>query len=109
MPSPAGTVKPYVSFDTLPDRIHSRLQPQGVLVLNLLPLPGTDWEAMYARVSSSYARAHALHLEDYENRVIVAGDAIPDARETGRLLRGLLRELESDMMRQLGVRTIRFD
>jgi len=109
VPSPVGTVKPYVSFDTLPDRIHSRLRPGGVTIINLLPLPGTDWDAMYARVSNRYARALAVHLDEYENRILIAGDAIPNARETGRRLRAPLQRIGSDMLRQMRLRTIRFD
>jgi len=109
VPSPVGTVKPYVSFDTLPQRIHSRLRPAGVTIINLLPLPGTEWEAMYARVSMSYRRAVAVHLEEYENRILIAGDALPKARELGRVLRDPLRRIESDMFRQMRLQTIRYD
>jgi hypothetical protein len=109
VPSPIGTVKPYVSFDKLPRCIHSRLRPTGVVITNLLPLPGTEWDAMYARISSRYSRALAVHLDEYENRIVLAGDALPDARSTGRLLRERLSRLGSDMLRQMRVRTIRFD
>jgi len=109
VPSPIGTVKPYVSFDTLPQRILARLKPNGVVITNLLPMPGTEWEAMYARISSSYARATAIHLDDYENRIVIAGNTIPETRELGRRLRAVLAPLESDMLRQLRLRTIRFD
>jgi spermidine synthase len=109
VPSPVGTIKPYVSFATLPERIRSGLRPGGVAIINLLPLPGTEWEAMYARVSSGYRRAIAVHLADYENRILLAGDALPEARESGRRLREPLRAIGSDMQRQLRLRTIRFD
>ena len=108
VPSPAGTVKPYVSFDLLPQRIRMRLQPEGVVIINLLPLPGTEWDAIYARVSSPYQRAVVVHLDEYENRVLIAGDAIPDAREVGQRLRAELRSIGSDVLRQMRLKTLRF-
>ncbi|MEM8884517.1 MAG: hypothetical protein AAGD14_10635 [Planctomycetota bacterium] len=108
VPSPVGTIKPYVSFDSLPQRIHDRLKPEGVAITNVLPLPGTSWEAIYARMVLPYQRALVVHLDDFENRVLLCGDAIPDARSTGRLLRDALRALGSDALRQMRMETIRF-
>jgi hypothetical protein len=108
VPSPIGTVKPYVSFDSLPRLIRKRLAPGGVAITNVLPLPGTGWEAIYARLAMPYARAVAVHLEDYENRVVIAGDDIPDARAAGRLLRGALKTLGSDLLRQMRMETLRY-
>ncbi|MHC4955747.1 MAG: polyamine aminopropyltransferase [Planctomycetota bacterium] len=108
VPSPVGTVKPYVSLDTLPERIRSRLAPGGVAVTNLLPLPGTDWDALYARVAATHLRVIVVHLDDYENRIVLAGDALPNARETGQRLREALRVLESDLLRQVKLKTLRY-
>ena len=47
VPSPIGTLKPYVSFDSIPQRIRARLRPNGLVITNLLPLPGTEWDSMY--------------------------------------------------------------
>ena len=55
-----------------------------------------------------YARALAVHLEDYENRVVIAGDEIGDARETGRQLRAALQEIGSDLLRQMRMETLRY-
>ena len=108
VPSPIGTVKPYVSFDSLPRMIRGRLAPSGVAVTNVLPLPGTSWDAMYGRLAMPYARAVAIRLEEYENRVVIAGDDLPDARATGQLLRGALQGLGSDILRQMRMETIRY-
>ena len=108
VPSPIGTVKPYVSFDSLPRVIRTRLASRGVAITNVLPLPGTSWDAMYGRLAMPYARAVAIRLEEYENRVVIAGDDIPDARATGQLLRGALQGLGSDILRQMRMETIRF-
>lgn len=108
VPSPIGTVKPYVSFDALPAMIHKRLKRTGVAVTNLLPLPGTSWEAIEAQVAAPYRCAFAIELDEYENRVLIAGDDLPDARAVGGQIRSALRELESDMLRQMRVRTLRY-
>jgi hypothetical protein len=108
VPSPIGTVKPYVSFDSLPRTIRGRLKRDGVAITNVLPLPGTSWEAMYARISAPYERALAVHLDEYQNRVVIAGDAIPDARATGRRLREALGAIGSDLLRQMRLETLRY-
>ena len=108
VPSPVGTVKPYVSLDLLPQRIRSRLGTGGVVITNLLPLPGTSWDALYACIANPYLRAVVVHLDDYENRVMIAGDAIPDAREISKRLRTALKSIESDLLRQLRLKTLRF-
>lgn len=108
VPSPIGTVKPYLSFDSLPRTIRGRLERDGVAITNVLPLPGTGWEAIGARLAMPYDRALAVHLDEYENRVVIAGDAIPDARTTGRLLRRELGRIGSDLLRQMRMETLRY-
>ena len=108
VPSPIGTVKPYVSFDALPPLIRRRLKPGGVAVTNLLPLPGTSWEAILARIGAPYRCALVIHLDEYENRVLLCGDDLPDARTTGVRLRRALRALGSDLLRQIRIRTLRY-
>jgi hypothetical protein len=108
VPSPIGTVKPYVSFDVMPAMIHKRLKRSGVAVTNMLPLPGTSWEAIEARISAPYRCAFAVQLDEYENRVIITGEDLPDARTVGVQLRRALRGLGSDVLRQMRVRTLRY-
>jgi spermidine synthase len=107
VPSPAGTVKPYDSFDALPELIRARLAPGGVAVTNLLPLPGTSWDALTARVVHGHRRALVVHLDEYENRIVLCGPVLPDAAAASRALREQLRGIGSDQATRLKVRTLR--
>jgi len=106
-PSPAGVVKPYVTFDPLPALIRDQLRPGGVVVTNLLPLPGTSWDAIEARLAHPHRRAVVIHVEEYENRVLVAGDDLAGASELGRAVRAALRTIGSTMAARLRFRTLR--
>jgi spermidine synthase len=105
--SPAGTVKPYASFDVLPELIRDRLAPKGVALTNLLPLPGTSWQALQARVARPHRHSSVIHLDEYENRFVVAGEELPEAKALSRRIRDALRRIGSDQFRQLSVRTLR--
>ncbi|MHC4932448.1 MAG: polyamine aminopropyltransferase [Planctomycetota bacterium] len=105
-PSPAGVVKPYVSFALLPDLIRSRLRPGGIAITNLLPLPGTAWSALLARTALPHARSSVVGLEEYENRFVLAGDALPTARAISKRLRAALRSIGSDQAERIAVRTL---
>ena len=106
VPSPAGTVKPYASFDTLPSLIRARLRPRGVAVTNVLPLPGTSWAALLARVALPHRRAVVLTLDEYENRIVLAGRALPTAAEASLRIRRALRGIGSYQEKLIRLRTL---
>ena len=106
VPSPAGTVKPYVSFDALPGLIQSRIAPAGIALTNLLPLPGTSWEALTARIAHPHRNALAVIFEEYENRFVVAGDELPGASTLSRRLGRALRSIGSGQCGRISVRTL---
>ncbi len=107
--SPVGVIKPYASFDELPELIRDRLRPGGIAVVNLLPLPGTPWPSMLARVAHPHARSMEITLEEYENRIVVAGDGLPTARVLSVQLRSALKSIGSNQARKLSVRTLARD
>jgi spermidine synthase len=106
-PSPAGVVKPYDSFDALPGLMRSRLARAGIAIINLLPLPGTSWDALMARVAHPFGSALVVHLDEYENRIVVAGDELPAAAGASRALRAALAAVGSNQARLISVRTLR--
>ncbi|MHC4956846.1 MAG: hypothetical protein ACYTGN_00625 [Planctomycetota bacterium] len=106
-PSPAGVVKPYDSFDALPELMHERLPPSGVAIINLLPLPGTSWDSLIARVAHPWNSALVVHLDEYENRIVIAGDDLPGAAGVSRTLRAALATVKSNQARLISVRTLR--
>lgn len=107
--NPVGVIKPYASFDELPELVRGRLRPGGIAVVNLLPLPGTPWPSMLARVAHPHARSVEIMLEEYENRIVVAGDALPTARVLSRQLRSVLTSIGSNQARKLSIRTLARD
>ncbi len=107
--SPVGVIKPYASFDELPELIRDRLRPGGIAVVNLLPLPGTPWPSMLARVAHPHARSVEITLHEYENRIVVAGDGLPTARVLSAQLRSVLKSIGSNQARKLTLRTLARD
>ncbi len=106
VPSPRGVVKPPESFGRLPDLVRRRLAPGGVAIVNLLPLPGRPWRELIEPVAAPHRRAAVVLLDDYQNRLVLAGDRLPNARRISRLLGTALREIGSKMAGRLSVRTL---
>lgn len=88
-------VKPAVSWGELPGLIRRRLRPGGIGVFNLLLPPGGKWEPDVTCLARRFAEARVILLDDFENRILVAGDTLPSARELGRRLRQALRQIRS--------------
>ena len=105
-PSPGGVIKPYDTFDALPELVRSRLRPGGVAVTNLLPLPGTPWSSLMARIALPHKRSMVVHLDEYENRIIVAGAALPETVTVSQRIRTALRNIGSDQAHKIAVRTL---
>lgn len=101
--------KPNVSLAVLPKLMKQKVGPQGVVVTNVLPVPGMAWRDLLARLAKPWrvrgARVQVIHLEDYENRVLLAG-RLPTASATSRTLKRHLRALGSDQTDGLSVRTL---
>lgn len=102
----AGDVtKPPVSLTVLPDLMRRRLAPKGIAVVNVLPVPGYRWADLLARIAGSWKAAEVVHLEEYENRILLAG-RLPPARTTSRTLRRHLEAIGSNQAKGLSVRTL---
>ena len=101
-----STIKPYVSLDPLPDLIRSRLHSKGIAIINVLPLPGTPWSQLLARVAWPHERATVIELVEYENRIVIAGDALATAAELSRRVRAALRAIGSNQAGLLAFRTL---
>lgn len=99
-------VKPGASLEPIPRLLPRRLRAKGIAVTNLLPVPGLTWQAATDLVTAPWPHAIAIHLEDYENRIVVACREALDARAVSRSLRRHLRALGSDQADALAVRTL---
>jgi len=95
VPCDGDVVKPAISWKVLPPLIRRRLRPGGVAVFNLLPRPGGKWNPDLQRIVDLFKTARIIHFDEFENRILVAGDDLPTARELGTRLRNALRSLRS--------------
>lgn len=87
--------KPPVSLDALPDLIAARLGSRGVAVTNVLPVPGRAWRPLLRSLAAPHVHAVALVLDEWENRVLLAGPGVPDARAVGDTVRRHLAAIGS--------------
>lgn len=104
IPQDDDVVKPDVSWRVLPSLIPSRLRTSGFAVFNLLRPVDESWAAGLERVGEGFRETRIIHLDEFENRIVVAGDAVPPARELGAALRETLRRLRSRQADRLWVR-----
>ncbi|PIE23295.1 MAG: hypothetical protein CSA62_07815 [Planctomycetota bacterium] len=103
---PEGETKPELSYQLLPQLIADRLSSHGVAVYNLLPVPKRSMKGLVRQVVRAHGAGVQLLLDDFENRVVLAGPGLPEAREIGSLLRRGLRALGSEQAERILVRTV---
>jgi len=80
---------------------------QGLAVFNLLPVKGWTWPELVAVVGRPFRERYVVSFEEYENRLLVAGRALPTARQLSAGLRDTLSSIESKMADGIAVRTSR--
>jgi hypothetical protein len=99
--------KPAVSLEVLPQLMARRLTPRGVAVMNVLPVPGHPWTTLLPRLAAPWRRALCIVLDDWENRILLAGADLDPAEETSRAIRRALRAIGSREADGISVRTLR--
>ena len=95
VPQDGDVFKPAISWNVLPELMRQRLRPGGFGVFNLLPAPGGTWNVALAGIVSLFEAARIITLDEFENRILITGDALPTARELGAQVRGALHRLQS--------------
>src|SRR5262245_10023097 len=80
-------VKPEVSVVVLPELMQARLAPRGVIITNVLPVPGWSWSDLLERLATPHDRTLVVHCDEYENRILLAGAELPPARPATAALR----------------------
>lgn len=95
VPGPGGAVKPEVSLEVLPRLMRSRLRPGGAAVVNTLPLPGMPYGDLLRQLGAPFPLVHVLDCDDYENRVLIAGQDLEPRRVIAADLRAALLRLGS--------------
>ena len=107
VPQDGDVFKPTISWTVLPELIRQRLGPGGFGVFNLLPAPSGTWSSDLTRIVAWFQTARIIHLDEFENHILITGDVLPTARELGARLRRALRQLRSRQARRMQVRTVR--
>lgn len=107
VPRDGDVVKPPISWNVLPALMRRRLRPRGIAVFNLLRPSGGTWNPDLARVAGVFPMARCIELDEFENRILVAGESLPSARQLGAALRTALRQLRSRQAERIQVRTVR--
>lgn len=103
---PRGMVKPDVSFTAIPGRIRARLRSGGVAVFNVLPEPGRTWAEIEGKILAPFEEARAVLLDEYENRLLVAGNRLPPAAALSRSLSAALARIGSRQAGRIAVRRV---
>jgi len=103
---PEGETKPEVSWLALPEILAAKLRPGGIAVTNLLPVPNVSWTSLQSELASPFAEARLLELTEYENRVLVCGETLPEARRLTRDLRLAMERIDSRQARLFRTRRL---
>jgi len=100
-------VKPDISTTVLPTLMRRKLALGGVVVSNLLRPVREAWSANFAHFTRCFATVRCVELDEFENRIVVAGQEVPPAQELGHRIRRELRRLRSRQADRVRVRSIR--
>jgi hypothetical protein len=105
VPRAGDVFKPRVSWEVLPELMSQRLVPGGVAILNQIPDEDGSWPQTWPGLSREMGPVFTLGLDDFENRIVVAGGNIGTARSLAARLRAALRRMGSRQAGRLQVRT----
>ena len=105
-PSPQGITKPAVALDVLPALMKKHLRPNGLVVMNVLPVPGMPWTRLLPHLAAPFGRARVIVLEEWENRVLLLGETLESARTISLLLRRSLAAIGSSEAGAFSVHTL---
>ncbi|MGB0581341.1 MAG: hypothetical protein ACPGVU_16705 [Limisphaerales bacterium] len=107
IPVSGDVEKPEVSLTVLPELIRKRLKPNGVVITNMLPSASLNWAKIESIHRGNQPRAYVLHFDEFENRIMIAGDLEQSAQWISRRLRACLEQMESLQANRFRVRTLK--
>ncbi|HAV61141.1 MAG TPA: hypothetical protein DCY13_02110 [Verrucomicrobiales bacterium] len=106
VPINGDVIKPEISWTILPELIRDRLAPDGVAVLNLLKPGHGRWSRELRRIGQVFGRAVVVHLDDFENRMLVAGKVLPETRALSQSVKSALLRLRSRQAGRFHLRSV---
>ncbi len=103
---PGDVTKPRVSWERLPERMARKLSARGAVIVNVLPVAGLPWTELLRRIAAPFREGRVLHLDEFENRLLIVGRSLPPARRLRSLVEAHLRALGSRQAGRIHVRTL---
>lgn len=103
---PKGETKPAVSLERLPQRMRKRTRAGGFVLHNVLDVPGRPFSRMEAELASHWPCAVSIRVAQHVNRLVLAAEALPPAREINARLNLELARIGSGMQQGIAVRTL---
>ena len=100
-------VKPPETFDLLPDIMSNRLVSGGLVMTNLLPKTDWNWNESMTPIIAPHRHAVAVHFDEFQNRILVAGSELIPATVLSRRLNKSLFAIGSRQARRVSVRTLK--
>ena len=107
VPGDEDVFKPDITWEVLPQLIHDRLVPGGIAVFNLMAPPSGIWIRELEWMAGLWGTARMVSFDDFTNRILITGKALPPARELGAMLRSALCRIRSRQAARIQVRTVR--
>jgi spermidine synthase len=101
-----GVTKPSVSIAPLPRLMRSRLRRGGIVIVNVLRVPGRPWPELLAEIAAPFPFASVVTFADFENRILFASAEERPVRAIGAGLRSALLRVGSRQARRISVRTL---
>ncbi len=105
VPMSGDVFKPDVSWEVIPTLMRRRLGRGGVAIFNCLPGPDGRIPSVFAERVAALGPALVILMDDFENKVVMAGPGTPSARWVGKELRSALRRIGSLQSARLQVRS----
>jgi hypothetical protein len=106
MPTEDDVEKPSISWEDLPVLMRDRIAENGVVVTNVLKSEGMNWEPMLNMVRGEYSTTLLIHLQEFENKILVQTDRTISPSLLSRRLRQSLRSIGSDQADQFRVQAL---
>lgn len=95
IPRDGDVHKPAICWERIPELIQGRLSAGGLAIFNLLePRPGR-WNPEFSRIAARFGAARVVHFDEYENRILIAGNDLPKAAALSVRLRSALARIRS--------------
>ncbi len=105
VPMSGDVFKPDVSWEVIPTLMRRRLGAGGVAIFNCLPGPDGRIPSVFAERVASLGPVLVILMDDFENKVVMAGAGMPSARWVGKELRSALRRIGSLQSDRVQVRS----